>query len=143
METKKAFMLLFKSTLTVSFISLLIGMSASIFGVNFWAVFVLSIAIQYILFAFIGSIVNNFLTQKTRMKELEKLEQLSSILQCAYCSARNIITFLPDENERIEFVCESCRKTNIVNINFTVARITEPVVALPMLKDTKDSEETI
>jgi hypothetical protein len=38
------------------------------------------------------------------------------------------MTFLPDQNERAEFVCTSCNKTNLVNIQFTVARITEPVV---------------
>ena len=37
------------------------------------------------------------------------------------------MTFLPDQNERAEFICNSCNKTNLVNIQFVVARITEPV----------------
>jgi hypothetical protein len=140
METKKAFMLLFKSTLTVTFISLLLGIGASIVGASFWAVFVLSVALQYVLFAFIGGIVNNYLTQKTKLKEIEKLEQLSSILECSYCKQKNVITFIPDENERLEFDCMACNKTNVVNIHFTVARITEPAIPLPTLKELSTEE---
>ncbi len=55
------------------------------------------------------------------------MEPLSTILECAYCNTKNLMTFLPDQNERIEFECVSCKKTNIVNIQFVVARTTEPV----------------
>ena len=95
---------------------------------NFVAAFLLSVAIQYVLFTFIGGIVNNYFIQQTRQKELDKLEQLSSILECASCKKPNVITFIPDEKERVEFVCEGCTKKNVVNIVFSVAGVTEPII---------------
>jgi hypothetical protein len=116
-----------KSTFIVTAISFLASLGVKTLGGNFWAAFVLFFTIQYILFSFIASIAKNYFVQKTRQKELDVLEPLSTILECAYCNTSNIMTFLPDQNERAEFVCTSCNKTNLVNIQFTVARITEPV----------------
>ena len=95
---------------------------------NFVAAFLLSVAIQYVLFTFIGGIVNIYLVQQTRQKELDKLEQLSSILECSSCKKPNVITFIPDEKERVEFVCDGCAKKNVVNIVFSVAAVTEPII---------------
>jgi hypothetical protein len=117
-----------KSTFIVIVISLLASLGVKTLGGNFWAAFSLFFTIQYILFSFIASIAKNYFIQKTRQKELDVLEPLSTILECAYCNTSNIMTFLPDQNERAEFTCTSCNKTNLVNIQFTVARITEPVV---------------
>lgn len=128
MKIKKEFLLFLKSTSTVIVTSILISLSVCLLGGNYIAAFILSISIQYILFSFFGGLINNYFVQITRQKELEKLEQLSTILECAYCKKHNIMTFIPDENERVEFVCDSCEKRNLVNINFTVARITEPVL---------------
>jgi hypothetical protein len=55
------------------------------------------------------------------------------------------MTFLPDQNERIEFECVSCKKTNIVNIQFVVARTTEPVSVtsatnIPLIDVEKDEK---
>jgi hypothetical protein len=120
--------LLLKSTAIVIVTSTLASLSIWMFGGNFLASLLLFVSIQYILFGFIGTIINNYFQNVTKQKELDKLEQLSSILECAYCKTHNIITFLPDENERVEFICNACNKKNFVNINFTVARITEPVI---------------
>jgi hypothetical protein len=117
-----------KSTFIVTTISFLAALGIKALGGDFWAAFALFFTIQYILFSFIASIAKNYFIQKTRQKELDVLEPLSTILECAYCNTSNIMTFLPDQNERAEFVCTSCTKTNLVNIQFTVARITEPVV---------------
>lgn len=117
-----------KSTLIVLIISALAGLSIKMMGGNFWAAFLLFFSIQYIVFSFIASLVKNYYIQKTRQKELDVLEPLSTILQCAYCETSNVMTFLPDQNERAEFTCASCEKKNLVNIQFVVARITEPVV---------------
>lgn len=127
MKLKKELVLFIKSTTTVVATSSIISIAVWMLSGNYIAAFLLSLSIQYILFSFIGNLVNNYNTQITRQKELDKLEQLSSILECAYCKTKNIITFIPDENERVEFVCNSCNKKNLVNINFTVARITEPI----------------
>ena len=117
-----------KSTLIVLTISALISLSVWMFKGNFIAAFILSAAFQYILFTFVGTIVNNYFIQKTRQKELDKLEQLSSILECASCKKPNVITFIPDEKERVEFVCDGCTKKNVVNIVFSVAGVTEPII---------------
>lgn len=117
-----------KSTSVVIFISFLISLGVWMLNGNYMAAFILSISLQYILFSFVGGIINNYFTQKTRQKELDKLEQLSSILECASCKRPNVITFIPDEKERVEFTCDECAKKNVVNIVFTVAGVTEPVI---------------
>lgn len=116
-----------KSTLIVVLISTIASLGIKTLGGNFWAAFALFFSLQYIIFSFIASIIKNYYLQKTRQKELDALEPLSTILECAYCNTSNVMTFLPDQNERAEFECSSCKKTNLVNIQFVVARITEPV----------------
>jgi hypothetical protein len=140
MKLNESSIVFIKSTLIVLLVSGTSALAGSIFGFNFWGVFLLSVVIQYMLFSFIGGIINSILSQKVKIKELEQLEQLSTILQCSSCTQNNIITFIPDENERVEFICESCKKTNVVNINFSVAGVTDPVAPLPKLEDIKDSE---
>jgi len=129
MKIKKELSLLIKSTTTVILTSTLVSLGVWMLSGNYIAAFLLAFSIQYILFGFIGNLVNNYYTQITKQKELDKLEQLSTILECAYCKRANIITFIPDENERVEFICTDCSKKNLVNINFTVARITEPIIS--------------
>lgn len=116
-----------KSTFYVTVISLLAGMGGYLLGYNFLAVFLLFFAIQYILFSAISSLVISYFVEKTKQKELDKLENLSTILNCAYCNQPNVMTFLPQDTSRLEFECDSCKKKNVVTIGFTVARVTEPV----------------
>jgi predicted neutral ceramidase superfamily lipid hydrolase len=117
-----------KSTLIVIAISAIGALGAYVIKYNFIATFLLLFVLQYILFSFIGNIITSFFIEKTKQKELDKLEPLSTILECAYCNSKNLMTFFPDENERIEFECASCKNKNLVNIQFIVARITEPVI---------------
>ncbi len=135
MKVKKETVLFIRSTFTVLLTSTLISLAVWMLNGNYLASFILAFSIQYILFGFIGSIINNYFNQITRQKELDKLEQLSTILECAYCKKHNVMTFIPDENERVEFMCESCEKKNYVNINFTVARVTEPLTLTPTIPD--------
>jgi hypothetical protein len=116
-----------KSTFYVSVVSLLAGMGGYLLGYNFLAIFLIFIAIQYILFYAISSMVISFFVEKTKQKELDKLENLSTILNCAYCNQPNLMTFLPQDTSRLEFECDSCKKKNVVTIGFTVARVTEPI----------------
>jgi len=134
-----------KSTSTVFGLSIVAAFGVQALGGNFWASFCLFVTVQYILFSFAGTIIRNYFIQKTLQKELEALEPLSTILECAYCNTSNVMTFLPDQNERAEFDCTSCNKKNLVNIQFVVARITEPVnvnssTGIP-LTDIKDEKE--
>lgn len=135
MKVKKETVLFIRSTFTVLLTSTLISLAVWMLNGNYLASFILAFSVQYILFGFIGSIINNYFNQITRQKELDKLEQLSTILECAYCKKHNVMTFIPDENERVEFICESCEKKNYVNINFTVARVTEPLSLTPTIPD--------
>jgi transcription elongation factor Elf1 len=133
---------LFFSTLKVLLLSSIGALCLWFFGFGFIPSFCLVFVFQYILFSFIGNMVNNYYVQKTKQKELEALEPLSTILECAYCNNKNLMTFLPDQNERMEFACSSCNKKNVVNIQFVVARTTEPVTVssatnIPLINDEK------
>jgi transcription elongation factor Elf1 len=133
---------LFFSTLKVLMLSTIGALCLWFFGFDFIPSFCLVFVFQYILFSFIGNIINNYYIQKTKQKELEALEPLSTILECAYCNTKNLMTFLPDQNERMEFGCSSCNKKNVVNIQFVVARTTEPVTVssatnIPLINDEK------
>lgn len=127
MDKNKAIKDIAKSTLIVFFTSSFIALAAYLFNINWIATFIFVFVLQYILFSFFGNIINNYFIEKTKQMQLDALEPLSTILECAYCNIKNVITFLPDETERIEFECLSCKKKNLVNIQFVVARITENV----------------
>lgn len=131
-----------KSTLIVLVISTLGAFGFYLFNLNFWAAFFILFCLQYIAFALIADLVKSFFSEKTKQLELEKLEPLSTILECAFCNTKNMMVFIPDENERVEFECSSCKNKNLVNIQFMVARITEPVTVpnvtgIPLIQDEK------
>lgn len=73
--------------------------------------------------------------------ELDKLENLSTILECAYCSEKNILTFIPDQNEKLEFTCSSCNKLNSVIMQFTVIKQNETIPISSLLKDDENNKE--
>lgn len=131
---------LIKSTLIVSFISAFGSLGAYLVGYNVLAAFIFLFVIQFIVFSFLGNIITSYFQEKTKQKQLEVLEPLSTILECAYCNAKNIMTFLPDENERVEFECENCKNKNLVTIGFSVARVTSPV-KVPNITGVSLSEE--
>lgn len=137
MLNKHQFSSFIRSTLIVLLVSGLISLSVWVFGGNYIASFFLATGLQYILFSFVANIINNYQIQKTKQKELDQLEMLSTILQCAYCQSKNVITFLPDQTERIEMKCDKCNKKSVVSIGFTVAQITEPVSDMPSLPKQK------
>jgi hypothetical protein len=124
---KKYILTLLKSTSIVVVISALGAYSAYLFNINYLATFLFLFVIQFIVFSFLGDIITNYFKEKTKQKELDFLEPLSSMLDCAYCNTTNVITFLPNQNERIEFECTKCKNKNLVNLVFSVARITGPV----------------
>jgi hypothetical protein len=125
-----------KSTGTVCFLSSLIGLGFVLSGKPFLPAFILAAAVQYIIFSAIASTINNYFVHQTRQKELDKLLPLSTILECAACKSSNVTTFIPDQNERFEFVCQNCEAKNVVNINFVVAKVTEftdPIMPSPAI----------
>lgn len=127
------FISILKSTAIVIGISAFGSLGAFLIHLNFIATFILLFVTQYILFTFLGGILTTYFTEQTKQKQLDLLEPLSTILECAFCNKPNVLTFLPNQNERIEFVCEKCNNKNLVNLVFNVARVTEPInVASPI-----------
>ena len=80
-----------KSTAIVLVISTIISLAIMNIGGNFLTTFLLSFSCQYILFSFVAGVINSYLKQQTMQKELDVLENLSTILECAYCNQKNII----------------------------------------------------
>lgn len=116
-----------KSLLLIITTSGLFGCLSFIFFNTFWFTFSFFILLQHLLYFVILNLVNNYFKEKTKQKELDKIENLSTILDCAYCSTKNIITFIPDQYEKIQFKCTKCNNNNSVIIQFIVARTTEPL----------------
>lgn len=84
----------------------------------------------------VGYIVNTYIVEKAKkevalaenqrlLAELDKIEGISTILNCAYCNEPNVKSFIPDEDA--DFVCEKCNNKNTVVVQFSVARVTTPV----------------
>ena len=116
-----------KSLLLITTISGLFGCLSFIFFGNFWFTFAFFVLLQHLLYYVVLTTINNYFKEKTKQKELDKLENLSTILDCAYCSTKNIMTFIPDQYEKIQFKCSKCNNNNSVIIQFIVARTTEPL----------------
>lgn len=123
----KEFLNFLKSTFYVSILSSFAGFGGFILGFSFIGTFLLFFVLQYILFYAVSSIATSYFVEKTKQKELDKLENLSTVLNCAYCNKLNVMTFLPQDDSRLEFECEHCNKKNVVTLQFFVARVTEPV----------------
>lgn len=128
---KEKFKKIFKSTLVVIVISTVIGLAIKNIGGDFTTTFLLAFSCQYILFSFVGNVLNSYLIQQSIQKQLDNLEPLSTILQCSYCNQQNVMTFVPDESETFQFTCLKCDKRNSVKIQFVVARQTE-ILNLPV-----------
>lgn len=116
-----------KSTLIVLLTSTLFSFGLTIFNLNFWGSFLFFTAFQYVLFSFFGTIIQNYIYADVRKKELDKLESLSTILNCAYCQKPNLMIFNPNDSERVEFECDHCKNKNLVTMQFVVAQITTPL----------------
>lgn len=123
-EKVKGIIKSFGILISISFIG---SVGFYIIGYNVFGSFILLTTFQIILFSFFGSIIKTNNNKKVRELELKKLENLSTILECSYCNKKNLMIFVPDDTERIEFVCEHCKKKNLVNIQFIVSQISEPL----------------
>jgi hypothetical protein len=117
-------------------IVLLIGFK--LFIASWWT------ALGYSLIAFIGFayLVNSFkemvqakVIMQTYLDQMEVLRlQMVAKVSCAYCSKVNAVRFRMDE--RNEFECEHCKKTNLLMVEATTAQVTTPLV-VPNLPEQK------
>jgi transcription elongation factor Elf1 len=122
-------------------VSTLFGLISLLSGSSFLYVFLFSFLIQYVLYGFIAKIIVNFFREKTKQLEISKLENLSTILECSYCNSKNILTFIPDQNEKLEFTCSSCNKLNSVIMQFTVIKQNETLPISSLLKDDENENQ--
>lgn len=113
---------LLKSILTVSFVSTLCGFAAQLCDKPFWSAFLLSAAIQLIVGYILATYTYSNYKKTVYLAELDKLEKLSTILNCAYCNEPTVITFLPDQVPDLN--CEKCKNVSSVKLQFAVTRTT-------------------
>jgi hypothetical protein len=123
----------FKSLLTVASISSLCGSAGYLLDKSFLGIFLASTAIQFILGYAIASYTSYDFKKSAYIAELDKLEKLSTILNCAYCNEPSLVTFLPDTPPTL--ACEKCNNTSNVKMQFSVARQTSPPVTLSALSE--------
>lgn len=114
-----------KSLVTTVVISTLCGLGSHLFNHSFWAAFALATAIQYVVGYVVATYMYGSYKSSIYMAELDKLEKLSTILNCAYCDHQNVFTFLPEEVPDLK--CEKCQNINSVKLHFTVARTTSSI----------------
>ena len=111
-----------KSLITVSFVSTLCGFAAQLCNKPFWSAFLLSYAIQIIVGYILATYTYSNYRKTIYLAELDKLEKLSTILNCAYCNEPAVVTFLPDQVPDLS--CDKCKNTSSVKLQFAVTRIT-------------------
>lgn len=116
----------------------LVGLAGHVSKIGFLAPYLLCLFLELIGLYFLGVVYRTRVLEKIKFAELDKIGNLSSILSCAACNASNIITFIPDNQERVEFECEKCHKSNVVTIQFSVAVMTSPMdnLSSPMINTT-------
>ena len=113
-----------KSLFTTALVSTLFGIAGASLGKSFWAGFGYSAAAQFIIGYIVATITHSSYKNSTYLAELNYLEKLSTILNCAYCNHPNIVTFLPEEIPNI--ICEKCKNTSSIKLQFSVSRTTLP-----------------
>ena len=114
-----------KSLFTTALVSTLFGIASASLGKSFWAGFGYCAAAQFIIGYIVATITHSSYKNSTYLAELNFLEKLSTILNCAYCNQPNIVTFLPEEIPNI--ICEKCKNTSSIKLQFSVSRTTLPV----------------
>lgn len=118
-----------KSFVTVTTISSLVGFAGTAYDKPFWSIFSYCTAAQFVLGYTVAALAQNYYKNNTYIAELNALEKLSTLLNCAYCNQPNVVTFLPDEIPNM--VCDKCKNTNSIKLQFSVSRTTIPMNAAP------------
>ena len=114
-----------KSFITINTVSFLSGSAAFLIERSFWAYYILSFVLQIIIGYVIATYTYSHYKSTAYMAELEVLEKLSTLLNCAYCNQPNVITFLPDNIPDLK--CDQCGSISSVKLHFTVARTTTAI----------------
>jgi transposase-like protein len=127
-------------------ISTAVGTGGYLITGKFWGYFIISLCIQFIIFA----IVNTFLLRKDTIeganivnKQLEELSKFAVRLTCSYCQQSNNVPILLNQENR--FKCDSCNQINGVKMQFFSTQITTPLakVLLPAGDETVEIKTSL
>lgn len=124
-KTRSAASTIIQSLVTTCLVSSLFGFGLYLLNHSFWVVFCITAAMQVIIGYMYSYNITNKYKKDMFIAELDKLEKLSTLLNCIYCDNPNVVTFLP--NEVPDFTCDKCKQLNSVKLQFTVARATNTV----------------
>ncbi|UCH71400.1 MAG: hypothetical protein JSW62_03105 [Thermoplasmatales archaeon] len=110
--------------------SSLMAAAAYFLGKNVWGWFFITGAVT----AVIGWLWNMVIESRTKItrdaiESQNKMADAFSNIEtsCAFCQARNIIRVALGKDNK--FVCKNCNNENIINIQFSTARVTTPAIA--------------
>jgi len=112
-------------TLSVSGTCALVGWSLDY---DFWRVFALVTAIQFVSFWLFNSVLQHIKQVKMTQLENERIAEYtkqSITAECAYCKTANLIPLRVDSDN--DFECTNCSKPNAVYIGITVTQKTNPM----------------
>lgn len=113
------------TTLSVSGTCALVGWSLDY---DFWRIFALITAIQFVSFWVFNSILQHIKQVKMTQLENERIAEYtkqSITAECAYCKTSNLIPLRV--NNANDFDCTNCNKPNAIYIGITVTQKTNPM----------------
>lgn len=113
------------TTLSVSGTCALVGWSLDY---DFWRIFALITAIQFVSFWVFNSILQHIKQVKMTQLENERIAEYtkqSITAECAYCKTSNMIPLRVNNDN--DFDCTNCNKPNAVYIGITVTQKTNPM----------------
>lgn len=109
-------------------VSTAFGLGGLLIANKFWGFFLISLVLQFIIFA----IVNTFLrrkdfieTTKVINEQLEATSKYVINLSCAYCQTSNATPVILNQENR--FKCSSCNQVNGIKMQFFSTQITTPL----------------
>lgn len=95
---------------------------------NFWKIFALITAIQFVGFWIFNTIIQHIKQVKMTQLENERIAEYtkqSITAECAYCKTPNLIPLRVDSDN--DFDCTNCNKPNAIYIGITVTQKTNPM----------------
>lgn len=110
---------------TVAVAGLFAG-AAMFFDIPFIQAFISIMCAQFVFFFIWNTVNDNLFRSRIEQEETERIKayaQQGVDVECAYCTKPNFIPVRFDEKN--EFECQHCEKTNSVYINITTAQVTD------------------
>lgn len=132
-QNKPEIIVILISLIFTLLVSSAFGLAGWLIAQKFWGFFLISLVLQFIVFA----IVNTFIRRKDFIETTKVLnEQLEATskhlinITCAYCQVSNTVPLVLNQENRFE--CESCKQINSIKMQFFAAQITTPLKKIVM-----------